>query len=158
MLSAPGGWNASLPSRGWGWIFLSPAHGDDLLWVPDRWQSLPQPRSKARDPHQLRVNGYRVVLSQARTFPVSGWFVHPSHARRCVCAQTTSSAIRPLPLARSNRGVQVGCCGGCLLSALPTRGSGLFRLRGRCAPEMRAVVRVEVPLKTTSKLKMLVPA
>lgn len=26
--------------------------GDDLVWSQDRWQSLPQPRSQAHDPHQ----------------------------------------------------------------------------------------------------------
>lgn len=40
--------------------------GDDLLWDADRWMSLSQPRSKARDPHQLRLNSYRVLLTRGR--------------------------------------------------------------------------------------------
>jgi DUF2075 family protein len=40
--------------------------GDDLFWGQSDWRSVPQPRSKARDPHQLRVNSYRVLLSRGR--------------------------------------------------------------------------------------------
>jgi DUF2075 family protein len=42
------------------------AWGDDLRWKDHRWQSPPQLRSKAHDPHQLRVNSYRVLLSRGR--------------------------------------------------------------------------------------------
>lgn len=38
----------------------------DLLWTVDRWQSLAQPWSKARDPHQLRLNSYRVLFTRGR--------------------------------------------------------------------------------------------
>lgn len=40
--------------------------GDDLIWIGTAWQSKPQPRSKAKDPHQLRINSYRVLLSRGR--------------------------------------------------------------------------------------------
>ena len=66
LLPAPGGWDASVPARGWNLTFLSSAHGDDLLWAPDRWQSLQEPRSKAHDPHQVRLKSYRVFLSRGR--------------------------------------------------------------------------------------------
>lgn len=40
--------------------------GDDLRWVSGKWVS-PQPfQTKARDPHQLRLNSYRVLLSRGR--------------------------------------------------------------------------------------------
>jgi hypothetical protein len=40
--------------------------GSDLVWNGSRWQSPPQPRSQARDPHTLRLNSYRVLLSRGR--------------------------------------------------------------------------------------------
>lgn len=40
--------------------------GDDLKWLNGAWRSRLQPRSKAKDPHQLRVNSYRVLLSRGR--------------------------------------------------------------------------------------------
>jgi DUF2075 family protein len=40
--------------------------GDDLIWNGKQWSSKPQPRSKAHNPHQLRVNSYRVLLSRGR--------------------------------------------------------------------------------------------
>jgi hypothetical protein len=42
------------------------AWGDDLKWSVQSWQSRPSPRSTARDPHQLRINSYRVLLSRGR--------------------------------------------------------------------------------------------
>lgn len=42
------------------------AWGDDLIWNDNQWCSKPQKRSKARDPHQLRVNSYRVLLTRGR--------------------------------------------------------------------------------------------
>ena len=42
------------------------AWGDDVWWYGSGWQSRPQPRSTARDPHQLRINSYRVLLSRGR--------------------------------------------------------------------------------------------
>ena len=41
--------------------------GDDLRWETDRWVSpAVSSRNKARDPHQLRINSYRVLLSRGR--------------------------------------------------------------------------------------------
>ncbi len=40
--------------------------GDDLWWDGLEWASRPSPRSRAKDPHQLRVNSYRVLLSRGR--------------------------------------------------------------------------------------------
>jgi DUF2075 family protein len=40
--------------------------GSDLTWQNNRWISPPQPRSQAHNPHQLRVNSYRVLLSRGR--------------------------------------------------------------------------------------------
>ena len=41
--------------------------GDDLYWDQEKQVvSIPQPRSKAKDPYQLRVNSYRVLLTRGR--------------------------------------------------------------------------------------------
>ncbi|GHO88021.1 DNA/RNA helicase domain-containing protein [Dictyobacter formicarum] len=40
--------------------------GNDLLWRNNKWVSPPQPRSQAHNPHQLRLNSYRVLLSRGR--------------------------------------------------------------------------------------------
>lgn len=40
--------------------------GSDLVWDGEDWRSPAQPRSKARDPHRLRVNSYRVLLTRGR--------------------------------------------------------------------------------------------
>jgi DUF2075 family protein len=42
------------------------AWGSDLTWQDGAWHSLPQPRSQAHNPHMLRVNSYRVLLSRGR--------------------------------------------------------------------------------------------
>ncbi len=42
------------------------AWGDDLTWEGAKWRSKPFRRSKAKDPHQLRMNSYRVLLSRGR--------------------------------------------------------------------------------------------
>ena len=39
--------------------------GDDFTW-DGAWKSPPAKRSKAKDPHQLRVNSYRVLLTRGR--------------------------------------------------------------------------------------------
>ncbi len=41
------------------------AWGDDLLWSGKEWQSNIK-RSQARDPHNLRINSYRVLLTRGR--------------------------------------------------------------------------------------------
>jgi len=41
--------------------------GNDLLWDEDHWKSPKRSRlNKAKDPHQLRVNSYRVLLTRGR--------------------------------------------------------------------------------------------
>jgi hypothetical protein len=40
--------------------------GSDLSWNGNTWRSPVQSRSKAQDPHQLRINSYRVLLSRGR--------------------------------------------------------------------------------------------
>jgi hypothetical protein len=40
--------------------------GNDFLWLETQWKSPPAKRSKAKDPHQLRVNSYRVLLTRGR--------------------------------------------------------------------------------------------
>jgi DUF2075 family protein len=40
--------------------------GDDLIWSDGKWVSKPTRRSKAKDPHQLRLNCYRVLLTRGR--------------------------------------------------------------------------------------------
>jgi hypothetical protein len=42
------------------------AWGDDLLWQDQRWRSVATKRSKAKDPHRLRLNAYRVLLTRGR--------------------------------------------------------------------------------------------
>ena len=42
------------------------AWGDDLTWNGVAWASRPGGRSKAKNPHQLRLNSYRVLLTRGR--------------------------------------------------------------------------------------------
>jgi len=51
------GLELDLPIVGW---------GQDLHWEGRAWQSPPQRRSQARDPHKLRLNSYRVLLTRGR--------------------------------------------------------------------------------------------
>lgn len=51
------GLELDLPIVGW---------GVDLHWDGRGWQSPPQRRSTARDPHLLRLNSYRVLLTRGR--------------------------------------------------------------------------------------------
>ncbi len=44
--------------------------GDDFVWSSE-WKSPPAPRSHAKDPHRLRVNSYRVLLTRGR----DGFFI-----------------------------------------------------------------------------------
>jgi hypothetical protein len=39
--------------------------GDDLWWE-DGWKTKESKRAKAKNPHQLRINSYRVLLSRGR--------------------------------------------------------------------------------------------
>ena len=40
--------------------------GKDLRWDGDSWGTRPSPRSRAHDPHRLRINSYRVLLTRGR--------------------------------------------------------------------------------------------
>jgi DUF2075 family protein len=40
--------------------------GKDLWWGGASWETRPSSRSRARDPHQLRLNSYRVLLTRGR--------------------------------------------------------------------------------------------
>lgn len=40
--------------------------GQDLIWDGRAWRSPVPRRTKARDPHQLRLNSYRVLLTRGR--------------------------------------------------------------------------------------------
>lgn len=42
------------------------AWGTDVWWGDRAWQSRAEPRSQALDPHQLRLNSYRVLLTRGR--------------------------------------------------------------------------------------------
>lgn len=61
--------------------------GNDLRWEKHQWLSPAQPRSQARDPHQLRLNSYRVLLSRGRDGFVV--FVPPDPA-----SDSTAQALR----------------------------------------------------------------
>jgi DUF2075 family protein len=70
------------------------AWGDDLRWNGIRWESLPQLRSKARDPHQLRINSYRVLLSRGRDGFVV--FVPPDPLEDTTAAALVEAGLVPL--------------------------------------------------------------
>ena len=70
------------------------AWGDDLRWVGDHWESTPSPRSRARDPHQLRLNSYRVLLSRGRDGFVL--FVPPETALDASFETLQRAGVRPL--------------------------------------------------------------
>jgi hypothetical protein len=40
--------------------------GHDLFWDGTQWKSRPEKKPKTRDPHNLRLNSYRVLLSRGR--------------------------------------------------------------------------------------------
>jgi hypothetical protein len=63
------------------------AWGSDLKWNGAQWASPPQLKSKAHDPHRLRLNSYRVLLSRGRDGFVV--FVPPEEQM-----ETTFQAIR----------------------------------------------------------------
>ena len=68
--------------------------GDDLLWAPDRWQSLQEPRSKAHDPHQVRLKSYRVLLSRGRDGVVV--FVPPEPGLDAAYQALSAAGVCPL--------------------------------------------------------------
>lgn len=40
--------------------------GEDMLWNHDGWKRFEQKGAKAKDPNNLRVNSYRVLLTRGR--------------------------------------------------------------------------------------------
>jgi DUF2075 family protein len=70
------------------------AWGNDLTWRGDAWQSPPQPRSHARNPHMLRVNSYRVLLSRGRDGFVV--FVPDEQAMTATYEALVSAGLREL--------------------------------------------------------------
>jgi len=68
--------------------------GNDLLWAGQRWQSIAQPRSRARDPHLLRLNSYRVLLSRGRDGFVV--FVPPESNMVSTYRALEQAGLRPL--------------------------------------------------------------
>jgi hypothetical protein len=79
------GLELDLPIVGW---------GDDFVWNGQAWASRPQPRSSARDPHTLRVNSYRVLLTRGRDGFVV--FVPPDVASNPTFEALTSAGMREL--------------------------------------------------------------
>jgi DUF2075 family protein len=71
--------------------------GDDVRWIDEdqAWVSRPQPRSLARDPNQLRINSYRVLLSRGRDGVVV--FTPPETQMRGTYAALRSAGMQPLP-------------------------------------------------------------
>jgi Schlafen group 3, DNA/RNA helicase domain len=70
------------------------AWGSDLTWNGTEWQSPPQPRSQAHDPHRLRLNSYRVLLSRGRDGFVV--FVPPEAQMERTYQALTESGLRVL--------------------------------------------------------------
>jgi hypothetical protein len=68
--------------------------GDDLTWNGSNWSSPPQPRSAAHNPHRLRLNSYRVLLSRGRDgFLV---FVPPESSMASTVGALRDAGLRPL--------------------------------------------------------------
>ena len=70
--------------------------GDDLTWNNSDWISVPQPRSTANDPHQLRVNSYRVLLSRGRDGMIV--FVPPTPQMNWTAEALLRAGLLPLNL------------------------------------------------------------
>ena len=68
--------------------------GIDFLWVDATWKSPPAKRSKAKDPHKLRMNSYRVLLTRGRDGFII--FVPNEIAMRSTYEALKASGIREL--------------------------------------------------------------
>lgn len=79
------GLELDMPIVGW---------GSDLIWRDGAWHSPPAPRSKARNPHQLRVNSYRVLLSRGRDGCVV--FVPPEARMDATAEALLAAGMQPL--------------------------------------------------------------
>jgi len=65
--------------------------GDDFLW-DGVWKSPPAKRSKAKDPHRLRVNSYRVLLTRGRDGFIV--FVPPEIGMQSTCEVLKRAGVR----------------------------------------------------------------
>lgn len=70
--------------------------GDDLCWQDGIWRSRPSRRSQARNPHLLRLNSYRVLLSRGRDGMVA--FVPPEPAMDATFQVLCNAGMRSLAL------------------------------------------------------------
>lgn len=52
--------------------------GEDMIWVKDHWKKFDPERNKAKDPNNLRINSYRVLLTRGR----DGFIVYVPDDRR----------------------------------------------------------------------------
>jgi hypothetical protein len=82
------------------------AWGSDFTWRGSRWLSPPQPRSRAHDPHRLRENSYRVLLTRGRDGFVV--FVPPSPDMASTHKALVASGLRPLNESLLHRRALVG--------------------------------------------------
>ena len=68
--------------------------GDDLVWDTYKWVSPPAPRSSARNPHLLRLNSYRVLLTRGRDGILL--FVPPTDQMRKTRQILTEAGVKEL--------------------------------------------------------------
>ena len=68
--------------------------GDDMKWSGGAWRTPPQPRSTAENPHQLRVNSYRVLMSRGRDGMLL--FVPPEDQMSATAEALVESGAKPL--------------------------------------------------------------
>lgn len=71
--------------------------GNDFLWVDNAWKSPPAKRSKAKNPHMLRMNSYRVLLTRGR----DGFIIYVPNEPQMESTYyiLIASGIQPLPSA-----------------------------------------------------------
>lgn len=69
--------------------------GSDLCWDANHWKSHSSKKDKARDPHRLRMNSYRVLLSRGRDGFII--FVPPESGMKSTYEALRSAGVRELP-------------------------------------------------------------
>jgi DUF2075 family protein len=72
------------------------AWGSDFTWTGKKWSSPTQGRSKARDPHKLRMNSYRVLLSRGRDGMII--FIPPTAQMDATRQALASAGVRDLEI------------------------------------------------------------
>ena len=80
------GLELDMPIVGW---------GNDLKWNGTAWVSVPQPRSAAHSPHQLRLNSYRVLLTRGRDGFIV--FVPPATEMDATYSALLAAGLAPKP-------------------------------------------------------------